>query len=106
MFNRLVAENTIKTPFKGEPFFTISKKMIAYQSDNCIQIKSLIRDAKDISISVTNPIVLFQLSTQRPWIFVLTSRHVVEIYSLEFIFGSTEGAYKKIALVNNVTHFK
>lgn len=106
MFNRLVAENTIKTPFKGEPFFSVNRKMIAYQTDNTIRIKSLNRETKEIVLQFTHPIIAFELSTQRTWLYVLTTKQVVEIYCLEFVLGVLDGQYKKVGLINNVTFFK
>jgi hypothetical protein len=40
MLNRLVAENVVKTPFKGEAIFSINKKMLAYSTEKAIKIKT------------------------------------------------------------------
>ncbi len=48
MINRLVAESTVKVPFKGQPYFSVSKKLLCFQTDNHTKIKTLSRDAKDI----------------------------------------------------------
>ena len=41
--NRLIADNTIKTPFKGPTYFSVSKKLISFQIDKQIKIKTLHR---------------------------------------------------------------
>lgn len=83
MFNRLVAENTIKTPFHGEPFFTVSKKLLAFQSgSHCIKVKSLNKDVRDVEVVVTSEITLFSLAASNSWLFVLTTKNVLEVYSI------------------------
>jgi hypothetical protein len=46
MFNRLVAENILKTPIKADPYFSVNKKMLAYSLESSIKIKSFEKDAK------------------------------------------------------------
>lgn len=106
MINRLVAENNIKLPFKGQPYFSITKKLIAFQTDSHIKIKTLSRQAKDIDIPINNPPISFALSQVQPWLFLLTSSHLLEIYMVEYIQGITEGSFKKVAILHNVENFK
>ena len=41
--NRLIADNTIKTPLKGTAIFAVSKKLIAFPVEKSIRIKTLHR---------------------------------------------------------------
>jgi hypothetical protein len=72
MINRLVAENTFKLPPKSIPNFAISKKLIAFQTDTCIKIRSTHRETKDIDIPITQPPLQFLLSQTHPWLLLLT----------------------------------
>ena len=40
MFNRLVADNILKTPIKTDPYFALNKKMLAYSIESSLKIKS------------------------------------------------------------------
>jgi hypothetical protein len=62
MINRLVAENTLKFPFKGVPYFSVTKKLICYRTEANIKIKNLSRDVKDIDIPQTVTPISFGLS--------------------------------------------
>lgn len=59
MINRLVAENTFKLPNRAQPTFAISKKLIAFQTDTSIKVKTLHRDTKDIDIPIAQPPLQF-----------------------------------------------
>ena len=93
MINRLVAENTLKVPFKGDPYFTTSKKLLAFRSDSSIRIKNLTREAKDIEVTFSTPPLKFFLSQTHPYLLLLTSAHLLEIHQLEYLSGLQEGSH-------------
>jgi hypothetical protein len=73
MINRLVAENTLKVPFKGHPYFAINKKLLAFQIEGSIRVKALYREAKDIDIPINNIPLQFILSEVKPWLYILNN---------------------------------
>lgn len=87
MINRLVAENTIKAPLKGPACFSISKKLLSFQSENHITIKTLTRDAKDIEVPFNQTPLQFSLSQSQPWLMLLTPNNLLEVYLIEYIGG-------------------
>ena len=105
MINRLVAEDTLKVPFKGDPYFTTSKKLLAFRSDSSIRIKNLTREAKDIEVTFSTPPLKFFLSQTHPYLLLLTSAHLLEIHQLEYLSGLQEGSSRKIVILHNVEEF-
>lgn len=105
MINRLVAESTIKAPFRGQPYFTISKKMLCFQADSYLKIKNLGRDAKDIDIPFNNTPLKFALSQLKPWLYELTIDSLLQVYHVEYINGIADGSFKKIVIFHNVQDF-
>lgn len=77
MINRLVAENTIKAPLKGPACFSISKKLLSFQGDSHITIKTLTREAKDIEVPFAQTPLQFALSQSQPWLMVLTAGNLL-----------------------------
>ena len=104
--NRLIADNTIKTPLKGAPFFSVSKKLIAFQIDKHIRVKTLHRQTKDIDIPFVAEPLQFSLSQMQSWLLVLTPSHLLEIYLLEYVKGIAEGSFKKIAILHGVDSYR
>lgn len=105
MINRLVAESTIKAPFRGQPYFSISKKMLCFQADTNLKIKNLCRDAKDIDIPFNNTPLKFALSLLKSWLYELTVDNLLQVYHVQYINGITDGSFKKIAIFHNVQDF-
>jgi hypothetical protein len=106
MINRLVAENAIKTPFRGDPYFSLTKKLLCFQSAQSLKIKTLTRETKDIEIPTPTPPTTFALAQSKSWLFALTPTYLLEIYQIDYINGITEGSHKKIAILHNVETFK
>ena len=77
MINRLVAENTLKAPLRGQISFSINKKFIAFTTDTCLKIKTLNREAKDVDIPISQPPLQFSLSQAHPWALLLTASHLL-----------------------------
>lgn len=105
MINRVVAESTIKVPFRGQPSFSISKKLLCFQADNHIKIKPLSREAKDIEIPFNNPPLHCSLSHWHSWLYELTPAHLLQVYQLEYLSGIADGSSKKIAIFHNVEQY-
>ena len=105
MINRLVAENTIKVPLRGQINFSVNKKFIAFTTDNCLRIKTLNREAKDVDIPISQPPLQFSLSQVHPWALLLTANHLLEIYLVEYLNGIIEGTFKKVAILHNVEQY-
>jgi|JI9StandDraft_1071089.scaffolds.fasta_scaffold560163_2 hypothetical protein len=82
MINRLVAENTFKMPPRSQLTFSLSKKLIAFQNDTAIKVRTTHREAKDIDVPIAQPPLQFELSQARPWLLLLTPANLLEIYSL------------------------
>jgi hypothetical protein len=102
MINRLVAENTLKAPLKGQAYLSVSKKLMAFQTESSIKIKTLHREAKDIDIPLAAPPLQFSLSLTHSWLLLLSPSHLLEIYLVEYINGIAEGSFKKVAILHNV----
>lgn len=104
--NRLIADNTIKTPLKGLPFFAVSKKLIAFQIDKQIRVKTLHREAKDIDIPFVSEPLNFSLSQMQPWLLVLSPSPLLEIYVLQYAKGINEGSFKKLGVLHGVHSYR
>lgn len=84
MQNRLVAENVLKTPLKGNSYFSINKKLLAYSIEQLLKIKSFNKEGKEFDIKLGNndTVKSYELSLKCPWVYVVTSSDLFEVYSV------------------------
>lgn len=105
MINRLAAESTLKVALRGQACFSISKKLLCFQSDTQLRVRALSRDAKDIEVPFNSAPLSFSLSSQHSWLYELTQNHLLQVYQLEYVNGIADGSFKKIAILHNVEEY-
>ncbi len=106
MINRLVAESTLKVGFRGQPRFSTSKRLLAFQGDAQLRVKCLSREAKDIEVPFNNPPAQAALSQTHSWLYELTPAGLLQVHQLEYLNGIAEGATRKIAILHHVEDFR
>lgn len=102
MINRLVAESTLKVPFRGTARFSTSKRLLAFQGEGQVKVKALSREARDIEVPFNNAPAQHCLSQWHSWLYELTPARLLQVYQLEYLNGIADGSSKKIAILHNV----
>ena len=54
MQQRLMAENNIRCPFEGNPYFCLTSHYLAYRARAAIKIRPFIKNAKEIDLELPN----------------------------------------------------